>query len=166
MDWLFNGLPIHILLVHFVVIVIPLAALCLLLAVAWPAARKRLGIVTPLLALAALISVPLTTEAGETLAEQINETALSEAHADMGKGLLPWAVLLFLVAAAQWAWYFFFAGTGRFAGSVTSRTTRTVITVLLIVAAVIVIVGSLISVFTIGESGAKAVWESRLGQGG
>ncbi|WP_255452867.1 hypothetical protein [Cryobacterium sp. Sr8] len=33
-----NGLPAHVLLIHFVVIVVPLAALCALLAVAWPAA--------------------------------------------------------------------------------------------------------------------------------
>ena len=72
-----NGLPAHVLLIHFVVIVVPLAALCALLAVAWPAARRRLGIVTPLIALAALVSVPLTTEAGEWLEERVAETPFS-----------------------------------------------------------------------------------------
>ncbi len=62
MTWEFNGLPIHILLIHFVVIVVPLAGLCTVLAAAWPAARRRLGIVTALIALAALIAVPIGTD--------------------------------------------------------------------------------------------------------
>ena len=63
-DYQFNGLPVHVLLVHLVVIIVPLAALCLLLSAFWPAARRRLGFVTPLVALVALIAVPFTTAAG------------------------------------------------------------------------------------------------------
>ncbi|MET4781446.1 hypothetical protein [Glaciihabitans sp. UYNi722] len=37
MDYEFNGLPLHVLLVHFVVIVVPLAALRTALVAAWPA---------------------------------------------------------------------------------------------------------------------------------
>ena len=88
MTWEFNGLPIHILLIHFVVIVVPLAGLCTVLAAAWPAARRRLGIVTPLIALAALIAVPITTEAGEVLEEQVAENAFSELHAQLGLSLI------------------------------------------------------------------------------
>jgi hypothetical protein len=163
MDWLFNGLPIHVMLVHFVVIVVPVAALLLILATVWPAARTRLGIVTPLLALAALISVPLVVEAGEALEEQVAETALSEAHTHIGRDLLPWAIALFVVAAAQWAWFRFFTGKGRYANAISSRPARIVITVLLYAIVAVVAVGVVVSVFTIGESGAKAVWDSRLG---
>ena len=163
MDWLFNGLPLHVWLVHFVVIVVPLTALCLVLATAWPAARRRLGIVTPLLALSALISIPLTTEAGEALEEQVNETALSEIHADLGEDLLPWVIALFVVALAHWAWYRFFAGGGRFAHRVTSRSVRVAVTVLFIVAVAAVVIGSVVTVVIIGESGVRAAWESRIG---
>ncbi len=61
----FNGLPVHILLIHLVVAGIPLAALLTVLSAVWPAARRRLGVITPIVALLALISIPITTAAGE-----------------------------------------------------------------------------------------------------
>jgi ethanolamine transporter EutH len=162
MDWLFNGLPIHALIVHFVVVVVPVAALCLALSMFWPAARRRLGIVTPLVALAALISVPIATQAGEALEEQVSETALSEAHVHMGEDLLPWSIAVFVVAVLQWVWFRYFTEDGKFAGRVGSRAVRTTITIVLAVAVVTVILGSVITVIVIGESGARAVWDSRI----
>jgi hypothetical protein len=158
MDWTFNGLPIHILVVHFVVVVVPAASLLLLLVAAWPAARKRIGVVSPLVALAALVSVPIATEAGEALEEQVKETALSELHTHLGKDLLPWAIALFAVALVQWVWYHFFSGTGRYASVVTSKPQRMAITIALAVAVAVVVVGSSYVVFLIGESGARATW--------
>ncbi len=162
MTWEFNGLPIHILLIHFVVIVVPLAGLCTVLAAAWPAARRRLGIVTPLIALAALIAVPITTEAGEVLEEQVAENAFSELHAQLGRDLLPWAIALFVVATVQWIWFHYFSSTGRFANRITSKPVRLAVTILLAVAVAVVVVGSVYTVFVIGESGAKAVWSTRV----
>jgi hypothetical protein len=158
MDWTFNGLPIHILIVHFVVIVVPVAALCLLLMAAWPAARKRIGIVSPLIALAALVSVPIATEAGEALEEQVKETALSELHTHLGKDLLPWVIVLFVVALAQWVWYHFFTGSGRYVGSVKPPALRLAIPIALTIAAIVVAIGACYVVFLIGESGARATW--------
>ena len=158
MDWTFNGLPIHILIVHFVVVVVPVAALCLLLVAAWPAARKRIGIVSPLIALAALVSVPIATEAGEALEEQVKETALSELHTHLGKDLLPWVIALFVVALVQWVWYHFFTAPGRFVGTLKSAALRIAIPIALSVAAVVVVIGSSYVVFLIGESGARATW--------
>ncbi len=68
-----NGLPLHPLLVHLVVVLVPLSALMAIAAVCWPAARARLGgILTPLVTLVALIALPLTTSAGgESLEEQV-----------------------------------------------------------------------------------------------
>lgn len=163
MNWLFNGLPIHALLVHFVVIAVPIGALCVVLSTAWPAARRWLGAVTPIIALAALVSVPITTQAGEALEEQVAETALSELHTHLGDDLLPWAIALFVVAAAQWTWYRFFSAPGRFAGRISSPRARLAIRVILIAAAVVVAIGSIVMVVLIGESGARAVWDARLG---
>lgn len=56
MNWIFNGLPMHPLLVHLAVVLVPLSSLLLVLHVSWPAARRRLGWVTPAVALAALIA--------------------------------------------------------------------------------------------------------------
>ncbi|MBB2975254.1 hypothetical protein FHX49_000820 [Microbacterium endophyticum] len=163
MDWLFNGLPIHVLLVHFVVIVVPLTAICLVLSTFWPAARRRLGLVTPILALVALISVPITTQAGEALEEQVSETALSELHTELGDTLLPWAIALFIIAALQWFWFAFCTGDGRYAKQFTSKTIRTTITMALSIAVIAVAIGSVVVVVIIGESGARAVWDSKLG---
>ncbi|MFZ2177676.1 MAG: hypothetical protein WAW17_27340 [Rhodococcus sp. (in: high G+C Gram-positive bacteria)] len=37
-----NGLPAHVLLVHFVVVLAPLTAILLILCALWPAARRRM----------------------------------------------------------------------------------------------------------------------------
>lgn len=47
-----NGVPAHVLLVHFVVVLAPLTAIFAILCVLWPAARQRL--VWPTLVLAAI----------------------------------------------------------------------------------------------------------------
>ena len=159
MDWMFNGLPLHILLVHFVVIVVPLAALCVVLSAVWPAARRRLGVVTPIIALSALISVPITVQAGEALEELVKENSLLEIHTEMGDTLLPWAVGLFLVSVVQWCWYHYFANrNARFAGQVTSSTRRVAVTAALAVLVAATAAGSCVTVFQIGESGARASW--------
>ncbi|HEY8913742.1 hypothetical protein [Lacisediminihabitans sp.] len=159
MDWQFAGLPLHVLLVHFVVIVVPLAALCAVLTAAWPAARRRLGIVTPLIALAALVSVPVTTGAGEWLLARVANTPLIQAHAAIGKSLLPWALATFVMAAAQWVWFRYFSGgDGRYRRLVAHRRLRLAITITLAVAVVFLAVGSIVTVVQIGESGARAIW--------
>ena len=60
-----NGLPAHVLLIHLTVVALPAAAAATVASAAWPAARRRLGIGTPLIALVPLISVPPTVRAGE-----------------------------------------------------------------------------------------------------
>jgi hypothetical protein len=152
MDYVINGLPLHVLLVHFVVIVVPLAALCTVLAAAWPAARRRLGIVTPIIALAALISVPITTAAGEWLLTRVGNAPLIAAHAALGRTLLPWAIAIFVVAVVQWVWFRF--GSSRVPG----KPARLTITVVLALAVAVIAVGSVVTVVQIGESGARAVW--------
>ena len=160
MDYQVAGLPLHILVVHFVAIVVPLAALCLVLSTAWPAARRRLGIVTPIIAFAALVSVPVaTTQAGEWLAARVHQTALIDAHVAIGKSLLPWAFATFALAALQWAWFRYFAApTSRYFVRVRSRAIRIGITSALAILVAVAAAGSVISVVVIGESGSRAVW--------
>ncbi len=149
-DYILNGLPVHVLLVHLVVIVVPATALCLLLSAFWPAARRRLGIVTPALALVGLIAVPFTMAAGEWLRARIASTPLIERHASLGLLLLPWVIAVFVVAAALWLWY-------RFDPPLPHRG-RLAVVVILDVAAVVTAVGSVILVVLIGEAGSAAVW--------
>lgn len=159
MDWVFNGLPLHVLLVHFVVIVVPVAALCTVLAAAWPAARRRLGFVTPLVAGAALVAVPITVEAGEWLLRRVAATPLIGTHVDLGRTLLPWVIALFAVALVQWAWFAFVAAPqARFAQAVPGRRARLGIAIVLAVAVGVTAIGSVTAVVRIGESGSRAIW--------
>ncbi|WP_435080513.1 DUF2231 domain-containing protein [Clavibacter michiganensis] len=159
MTWQINGLPLHPLIVHFVVVAFPTAALLILVSAIWPAFARRLGIITPLVALASLIAVPLATSSGEDLEGKVGVSAVLEAHTELGDTLLPWAVAVFVVAVAQWLWIRRVAahGSGR-AGRHIPRSRRVAITAVLAVAVAVSSVGAIITTVRIGESGARAVW--------
>jgi hypothetical protein len=155
MDYVVAGLPLHILLVHAVVVLAPLTSLAVLLHAVWPAAARRLGVVTPIAALVVLVLVPITVSAGEALETVTGVTPQIQRHADLGDGLLPWAIALFVVALAEWAWTgialrFF---SGRFTGAA-----RVAIRIVLAIAAIVVAVATTWDVILIGDAGARAVW--------
>ena len=159
MNWELNGLPLHPLIVHFVVVAFPGAALLLLLSAFWPAARRRLGIITPLLALASLIAVPLATSSGESLEEKVDGGALLETHTELGDTLLPWAIAVFVVAAALWAWQHYVLTPDaqrptRRSGRPPGASSRSCCRIFVVVASV----GAIVTTVRIGDSGAKAVW--------
>lgn len=126
---------------------------------AWPAARRRLGILTPLVALVALVFVPLAKEAGEALERQVPASAVLERHTELGDQLLPWAIGLFVVAVGQWLW---FRLRARRADEPTrsARPGARVATIAIAVVAVVVAGATTYSVVQVGDSGARAVWSS------
>ncbi|MET8610017.1 DUF2231 domain-containing protein [Streptomyces misionensis] len=150
---LVNGLPAHILLVHVVVVLIPLTALALMAAALWPRAARRLGVLLPALAFVGLVSVPLTTHAGEWLERHVDSDPLVRRHTELGDGLLPWALGLFVLAAFVWWAGRRTAGAER-AGRWSALPVRVVVGVL----SVVVAVGAVVDVYRIGDSGAKAAW--------
>ncbi|MFJ8791022.1 DUF2231 domain-containing protein [Streptomyces sp. NPDC102462] len=153
---LINGLPAHVLLVHMVVVLVPLTALALVAAALWPSAARRLGPLLPLLALVALVSVPLTTQAGEWLERHVNNDALVRRHTEMGDGLLPWVLGLFVLAAVVWwAARSAPAEPGR-AGRM--RWSAPPVRIVVGVLSLAVAVGAVVDVYRIGDSGAKAAW--------
>ncbi|WP_406069050.1 hypothetical protein OG372_14435 [Streptomyces sp. NBC_01020] len=156
-----NGLPAHVLLVHFVVVLVPLTALALVVASVWPAWIRKLGLALPILALVTLISVPITTHAGEWLEKHTDSDPLVRKHADLGDGLLPWAIGLFAVAVA--VWWFGRRATIQSSDTEDSRRSGAValsvpVRVAAIALSVIVAAGSVVQVYRIGDSGAKAAW--------
>ncbi|MCX3059078.1 DUF2231 domain-containing protein [Streptomyces beihaiensis] len=160
---LVNGLPAHVLLVHFVVVLVPLTALALVACAIWPVVARRMGIVLPLLALVTLASVPLTTQAGEWLERHVGSDALVRRHASLGDGLLPWAGGLFLVAVGVWWVTRRAADTGPDAttGSDAPAATRAPAVPMRIAATVLALavsVGAVVDVYRVGDSGAKAAW--------
>ncbi len=140
------GLPLHPLLVHAVVVLVPLTALALVLGSLVPSVRTRLGIVTPLSALLVLALVPVTMLAGEALAQRLGPIPAIAHHADLGRMLWPWTLAMFVIATVQWVWYRRATPPGRRG--------RAVIAVLSVVAGA----GSTVMVVLIGEAGARAVW--------
>lgn len=99
------GLPIHMLLIHVVVVLIPLGALFTVLSAVWPAARHKLGFISPLTCAVALAFVPITTNAGEWLRNKIDPAHSNQAidrHANLAANYLYYAIGLFVVSAAVW----------------------------------------------------------------
>jgi hypothetical protein len=141
------GLPTHALLVHASVVLIPLAALAVLLHAVWPAARRRLGVVTPLLAGVAVVLTPLSTESGEQLERMVGENALVERHAELADGLLPWVIGLFVGAVLLWL-------LGR-RQSALPRILPLAVAVL----AVVAVVGTTQQIVRGGHAGATATWQ-------
>ncbi|MEJ7651706.1 MAG: DUF2231 domain-containing protein, partial [Nakamurella sp.] len=151
-----NGLPAHILLVHAVVIFIPLTALLVVLAAAWPAAHRRMGVVLPIVALVALILVPVATDAGEWLEARLpgaESNPLIRAHTQLGDQLLPWAIGMFVGALALWLLPTL-ARRGVQAEVLGAVWIRVVVGVLAVAVSVVAVV----QVVRIGDSGSKAVW--------
>ncbi|MGH3439496.1 MAG: DUF2231 domain-containing protein [Sciscionella sp.] len=183
-----GGLPAHVLLIHLTVIIVPLAALATVIHATWPAARRRLGIVTPTIALVALVCVPITVSAGEWLMARVPVTPLIARHADLASGMLPWAIALFAVSAVNYAWFRFgvpratpekldaepmrqFPSAGDTATLTRSevrtgaaRTKIVVATVLAVVLAVVVGVGSVVQIYRVGEAGARAAWQGNFSE--
>ncbi|MEU2421072.1 DUF2231 domain-containing protein [Streptomyces sp. NPDC007851] len=163
---LINGLPAHVLLVHLVVVLVPLTALALVAAAVSRRAARRMGVVLPLLALVTLLGVPLTTQAGEWLERHVSDDALVRRHAELGDGLLPWALGLFVLAALVW-WSARAARPATASGPDSaggSFWTTTPVRVAATVLSLVVAAGAVVDVYRIGDSGAKAAWHDGFSQ--
>jgi hypothetical protein len=146
------GLPTHAIVVHATVVLLPLAALAVLLHAFWPVARRRLGIVTPLLAGVALVLVPLSTQSGESLERSVGHNALVERHAELADGMLPWAIGLFVVAVGLWL---LARRRERTAGVGEPRWVALVASVL----AGVAVAGTVQQIVRVGHAGAQATWD-------
>ncbi|WP_406432504.1 hypothetical protein OHB00_07410 [Streptomyces sp. NBC_00631] len=160
---LINGLPAHVLLVHLVVVLVPLTALALVVAAISPRAARRMGVVLPLLALVSLVSVPLTTQAGEWLERHVTDDALVQRHAELGDGLLPWAAGLFVLAALVW-WATRATAEPRPDATGTAVWSGVPVRVAAVVLSLVVAAGAVVDVYRIGDSGAKAAWHDGFSQ--
>ena len=172
-----NGLPAHILLVHAVIALMPLAALLLMLTTWWPAARRRLPLFAVVTAGLALLSVPLTTDAGDWLEHHLPRTPELRIHAELGDYVLPWAIALFVIAAVVAAREFLrdrrsntaldISASGGAQGAHTGPATGSdelggrPLTIALAILALIVAAGSTATVYRVGDSGARAAWSGK-----
>lgn len=162
-----NGLPLHPLVVHAVVVLVPLAVLGAITVVVWPAARRRFGWLVVAEAAVAAICIPIATSTGEGLEHSLARSALIQAHTRLGDELLVYVVAMVVLlagfvlvhhrteAAARREGPGTVAAPPRLAGGLR------VVAVALAVLAVVFAVVSAVQVYRIGDSGARAAWSDK-----
>jgi uncharacterized membrane protein len=144
------GLPLHPLVVHAVVVLVPLAAIGGIVISVWRSARVRYGWLTVAFAAAAAASTFVAQQAGEAFyASFARHTPAMEKHMSLGGGLLLWVIILFLGTAAVMV-------AQRMIDQQNPRGRTALIVGAVIAVATAVI--SLVQVARIGHSGATAVW--------
>ena len=144
------GLPLHVLMVHAVVVLVPLAAVGGLAISILGWARKRYGSLVLVGAFGAAVCTYIAQEAGETFQRSFDRpTPTMLKHFAIGGDLFVFVVLLFVgIVAVQLGQRLVDRDQAR------GRLLRLVGTVVTIVCAVI----SIVQVVRIGHSGAVAVW--------
>jgi uncharacterized membrane protein len=139
---LFNGLPIHPLVVHAVVVLLPLAVVGTAAIALRPAWRRPYGHLVVGCAAVATALVPVATSSGEQLEHRVGDPGR---HAALGDQLIWFAVAL-LATSALLVWLDRRADGGRTA-------VRVVAAVALVSA-----VAAGVQVYRVGDSGARAAW--------
>lgn len=153
---LVNGLPAHILLVHFVIVLAPLLALLTVLAAVFPAVRRRLvWFIAPTAVITAIVTF-LTSEAGEWLETRLPAAPAIEEHAELGDLMLYFTIGLVVVAGAL-----VIMQVRETRGSSTPRWQSLAVVVL----AIVVGVSTAVHVYRVGESGAEATWSGEVQAG-
>lgn len=162
-----GNLPVHPLVVHAVVVLVPLAILGALTVMAWPAARRRYGWLVVTVAATATATIPIATSTGEGLQHRLPRTTAIQTHAQLGDQLLVFVAGLFVVLAAFIYLHHRNHAAARHEGPGTTaaparltggtRIAATVLATLVVVLAVI----SAVQVYRIGDSGAQAAWGDR-----
>jgi len=148
----FNGLPLHPLVVHGVVVLLPLAIVGTIAIALRPRWRTSYGPLVVAAALVATILVPISTSSGESLEELVGDPG---EHAELGEQLLWFALVLLIAVAAlvvlQWR---------KDRADTATETPRGAFNTLT-VTAVVAVVAALacgVQVYRVGDSGARAAW--------
>jgi hypothetical protein len=98
--WTIDGIPLHPLVVHAVVVLLPLAALGAVVIAVRRSWRRSLGVPVLLLALVGVAAVPLATTTGAQLWTALGvNNPLLDVHAQRAGWLLPAALGFFVLLA-------------------------------------------------------------------
>ncbi|MCU1644807.1 MAG: hypothetical protein JWN03_5082 [Nocardia sp.] len=145
----FNGLPAHILFVHFVVVLAPLTAVLLTMSAVWPAARRRLVWLSLALAVIVVILTPITTDAGEWLEKRVGRNPDLRTHTHLGDTFIYFALGLLIVAALVGVVH-----VRESRGRALSRMLVGIVAALTLATSV----AATVQVYRIGETGAQSTW--------
>ncbi len=146
---LINGLPVHPLVVHAVVVLLPIAALGTIAIAVRPAWRHKYGWLVVAAAAISVVLLPVATSSGEALEERVGRPG---EHAEMGDALI-WFTLPLLVLVAALVWF-----DRRSTPKIDGRLLKA-LPALAIVAAL----ACSVQVYRVGDSGARAAWAERVG---
>lgn len=157
---LINGLPIHPLVVHAVVVLLPLATLGTIALVVRPSWRRPYGPLLVAIAAVATVLIPVSTSSGEALEKRVGNPG---EHAELGDQLIWFALpMLVLLAALVWLDRRTPGSTDTDTGSRPSQAgSLKVVAVLALVAAL----ATSVQVYRVGDSGARAAWGDRVSSG-
>lgn len=158
-----GGLPLHPLIIHAVVVLLPLAALGSVLIAARPSWRRPYG--PPVLALAVVgaVSVPIATASGTDLAARLgNDSPLLTTHMDRAALVLPTAIVFVVLLAAAVVLERWPARAPGPDGGATATATRIDSRIVLATTVLAAIAGIVLAVLVIrtGDAGATMVWMS------
>lgn len=145
------GLPMHPLVVHATVVLVPLTAVLVAFAALSRRFRSWAGFLPFGASVLGLILVPISTSSGEELEKRLPQSALIERHSELADGLLPWVIVLAVAAAAL---LFVHLRERSVAAAPLSRA----ILATVIVVAIIGSAGTVFQVGRIGHAGANASW--------
>jgi hypothetical protein len=154
----FDGLPLHPLVVHVIVVLVPLAALGTVAMAVRPTWRRAYSLPVLALAVLSLAAVPVATESGEQLADAVHhQSSALDAHMSRADTVLPAMVVYVVLLLA--AVVLDRRGESRSDGPVALATRTATITLLL--AAAVGVVATALVVWT-GHAGATATWSGTL----
>jgi cytochrome b involved in lipid metabolism len=145
------GLPMHPLVVHAAVVLLPLSALVLIVLVFVPSWRIRFGWATIAGLAAGTAAAFVAKESGEALAAKVG---LPADHALWGDIVVPVSIGLFVVAVA---WLVLRNRAARASSRSMAATVTGALAVVLALAATVITV-------MVGHSGAQAVWAGGVGE--
>jgi len=157
----FGDLPLHVLVIHLTVLLLPVASLTAIVYALVPKWRWLLRWPTLLLGLGSLVCAFVAKQSGEAFVAAVPQLEpLVKIHRERGD-LLFWFVLVFAVIAV--AAFLLLAGPSALASGKGAKATKSR-PLELVTSAAIVVVGVLVIYQTIrtGDAGAKAVWDGQL----
>jgi hypothetical protein len=168
------GLPLHPLVVHGTVVVVPVAALLVIVVGLWRRVRSRLAWPAFVASVAASGLVALAALSGKPLAREVPPSALVAHHAQLAKLLVVWVVAMtgasFALACLAW-WRVGapvpdrlrvpprLAALARPAWAARLVAVRWIVPVA-VGLSVLTGVGTLVQVVLVGHSGAQATWST------
>jgi hypothetical protein len=157
----FGDLPLHVLVIHLAVVVLPVAALTLIVFALVPRWRWLLRWPALVLGLGALVCAFVAKQSGAALVAAIPTLQKAvELHSKRGN-LLFWYCLIFAVVAV--AAFLLLAGPSALASGKGAKATKSR-PLELVTQVAVVVIGILVLWQTIrtGDAGAKAVWDGQL----